>query len=73
MVPLSDDPVLVWNYTVIAAILFIGTCGFWLTFRGLDKEEVAEWRQKGEKEVARAAAEPIMLPVAALKVGDPEK
>ena len=38
-VPLSDDPLLVWNYTAIAAIMFIGTCAFWLTFKSVDEEE----------------------------------
>lgn len=69
LVPLSDDPVLVWNYTVIAAILFVGTCGFWWTFAGLDREEVVEWRRKGEKEIASGEA----VVVVNAKVGDEEK
>ncbi|KFA68925.1 hypothetical protein S40285_05424 [Stachybotrys chlorohalonatus IBT 40285] len=38
-VPLSDDPLLVWNYTVIAVIAFIGGVAFWFCFRHLDSEE----------------------------------
>ncbi|KAL2866143.1 POT family-domain-containing protein [Aspergillus lucknowensis] len=37
--PLSDDPLLVWNYTVIACIAFVGGVGFWFCFRHLDTEE----------------------------------
>ncbi|KAL5338935.1 POT family-domain-containing protein [Aspergillus crustosus] len=37
--PLSDDPLLVWNYTVIACIAFVGGIGFWVSFRHLDSEE----------------------------------
>ncbi|RCI08656.1 hypothetical protein L249_4640 [Ophiocordyceps polyrhachis-furcata BCC 54312] len=37
--PLSDDPLLVWNYTVVAAIAFAGGVAFWLCFRHLDSEE----------------------------------
>lgn len=38
-VPLSTDPLLVWNYTVIAVLAFLGGVGFWICFRHLDKEE----------------------------------
>ncbi|EEH15989.1 hypothetical protein PABG_06076 [Paracoccidioides brasiliensis Pb03] len=38
-VSLSDDPLLVWNYTVVAIIAFCGGILFWFTFRGLDKKE----------------------------------
>ncbi|RYP11895.1 hypothetical protein DL767_011298 [Monosporascus sp. MG133] len=38
-VPLSKDPLLVWNYTAIAALAFLGGVGFWICFRHLDKEE----------------------------------
>ena len=38
-VPLSKDPLLVWNYTVIACLAFVGGVGFWICFRHLDKEE----------------------------------
>ncbi|KAL8925573.1 MAG: hypothetical protein Q9208_003465 [Pyrenodesmia sp. 3 TL-2023] len=38
-VSLSTDPLLIWNYTVIAILAFLGGCGFWLTHRGLDKQE----------------------------------
>ncbi|OAA45608.1 Oligopeptide transporter [Metarhizium rileyi] len=38
-VPLSGDPLLVWNYTVIAVIAVIGGVVFWFCFRHLDSEE----------------------------------
>ncbi|KAG9234747.1 putative peptide transporter ptr2 [Amylocarpus encephaloides] len=38
-VSVSLDPLLVWNYGSMAVIAFVGGCGFWLTFRSLDKEE----------------------------------
>ena len=38
-VPLSKDPLLVWNYTVIACIAFVGGIAFWFCFHHLDKDE----------------------------------
>nr|WGD08205.1 putative peptide transporter [Trichoderma koningiopsis] len=37
--PLSDDPLLVWNYTTVACIAFVGGIAFWFCFRHLDSEE----------------------------------
>jgi POT family proton-dependent oligopeptide transporter len=37
--PLSDDPLLVWNYTVVAVIAFVGGVAFWFNFKHLDSEE----------------------------------
>ncbi|KAL7948789.1 PTR2 domain-containing protein [Trichoderma barbatum] len=37
--PLSDDPLLVWNYTTIACIALAGGIAFWLCFRHLDSDE----------------------------------
>lgn len=37
--PLSEDPLLIWNYAAIAIIAFIGGIAFWLCFRYLDAEE----------------------------------
>ncbi|ERF72052.1 hypothetical protein EPUS_04970 [Endocarpon pusillum Z07020] len=39
LVSLSADPLLVWNYGVVGVLSFIGGTGFWLQFRGLDKQE----------------------------------
>lgn len=39
LVALSDDPLLVWNYGVVAVLAFIGGVGFWLTFYKLDAKE----------------------------------
>lgn len=38
-VPLSDDPYLVWNYTSVACIAFVGGVAFWFCFKHLDSEE----------------------------------
>lgn len=38
---LSADPLLVWNYAVVAILAAVGGCLFWLQFRGLDSEEDA--------------------------------
>ncbi|KYK54250.1 hypothetical protein DCS_06207 [Drechmeria coniospora] len=37
--PLSEDPYLIWNYTCIACIAFVGGGAFWVCFRHLDSEE----------------------------------
>ncbi|ODA81257.1 hypothetical protein RJ55_04221 [Drechmeria coniospora] len=37
--PLSADPLLIWNYTVVACIAFIGGGAFWICFRHLDSDE----------------------------------
>ncbi|QPG96695.1 hypothetical protein C2857_005013 [Epichloe festucae Fl1] len=37
--PLSGDPLLVWNYTIIACIATVGGVAFWFCFRHLDSEE----------------------------------
>jgi POT family proton-dependent oligopeptide transporter len=38
-VPLSTDPLLVWNYGSMAVISFIAGICFWFMYRDLDKEE----------------------------------
>ncbi|KAF7554385.1 hypothetical protein G7Z17_g2938 [Cylindrodendrum hubeiense] len=37
--PLSIDPLLVWNYTTVACISFVGGIAFWFCFRHLDGDE----------------------------------
>ncbi|KAG6134093.1 hypothetical protein E4U28_005905 [Claviceps purpurea] len=37
--PLSGDPYLVWNYTVVACIATVGGVAFWFCFRHLDSDE----------------------------------
>ncbi|KAI4843048.1 PTR2-domain-containing protein [Aureobasidium sp. EXF-8845] len=37
--PISTDPYLVWNYTIITILAFLGGVGFWFCFRHLDAEE----------------------------------
>jgi len=39
MVPLSTDPLLVWNYGAFAVVAFIAGVGFYFTFFKLDQEE----------------------------------
>lgn len=38
-VSLSADPLLVWNYGVMAVLAFVSGCIFWLQFRHLDTQE----------------------------------
>ena len=38
-VSLSADPLLVWNYGVMAVLSFIGGTCFWLQYRQLDRDE----------------------------------
>lgn len=38
-VSLSTDPLLIWLYTTIAILAFLGGVGFWWAFRNLDKQE----------------------------------
>ncbi|KZL67796.1 peptide transporter ptr2 [Colletotrichum incanum] len=37
--PLSEDPLLVWNYASVAIIAFVGGVAFWFCFKHLDGEE----------------------------------
>lgn len=39
LLPLADDPLLVWNYAVPAILAAVGGTIFWFQFRGLDAEE----------------------------------
>jgi len=39
LVSLADDPLLVWNYGVVAALAAIGGTAFWLDNRKIDKED----------------------------------
>jgi len=39
LVPLAGDPLLIWNYGVVAIVAAIGGLCFWLQFRGLDAQE----------------------------------
>ncbi|KAK4229601.1 POT family-domain-containing protein [Podospora fimiseda] len=57
LVSLADDPLLVWNYGVVAILAVVGGICFWLQFRGLDKmEDELNLLPKGE--VAGKLAEP---------------
>jgi len=37
--PLSDDPLLVWNYATVAIIAFVVGILFWFSHRNLDAED----------------------------------
>jgi POT family proton-dependent oligopeptide transporter len=39
LVALSADPLLVWNYGVVAVLAGVGGIAFWFNFRALDREE----------------------------------
>lgn len=39
LLPLADDPLLIWNYAVVAILAFVGGLGFWFTWRSLDAKE----------------------------------
>lgn len=39
LVSLSEDPLLVWNYTVVSILAFVGGIGFWWCFHQLDRDE----------------------------------
>ncbi|KAJ9120010.1 hypothetical protein QFC22_002907 [Naganishia vaughanmartiniae] len=39
LVPLSDDPNLVWNYMTCTILAAVGGLAFWFTFRDLDRNE----------------------------------
>jgi len=39
LVPLSKDPLLVWNYGIVAVMAFVAGVLFWVANRGLDREE----------------------------------
>ena len=41
LVSLSEDPLLVWNYGVVAVLAFIGGILFWFHQRATDKNEDA--------------------------------
>ncbi|OAA59928.1 peptide transporter PTR2-A [Cordyceps fumosorosea ARSEF 2679] len=42
----SNDPLLVWNYGVVAVLAMVGAIGFYLTFREADRDEYALNNQK---------------------------
>ena len=39
LIPLAEDPLLIWNYAVVAILAFVGGVGFWFTWRSLDARE----------------------------------
>ncbi|KAJ5131649.1 hypothetical protein N7448_005807 [Penicillium atrosanguineum] len=57
LVGLSADPLLVWNYGVVAILAFVGCAGFWLTNYKLDREEDALNMLPQSEYVGRKAAD----------------
>ncbi|KAK5169112.1 uncharacterized protein LTR77_006421 [Saxophila tyrrhenica] len=39
LLPLAEDPLLTWNYTMVAILAALGGVAFWLTWRNYDKRE----------------------------------
>jgi hypothetical protein len=39
LLPLAEDPLLIWNYGAVAILAAIGGVGFWFTWRDYDKKE----------------------------------
>ena len=39
LIPLADDPLLIWNYAIVAILAALGGVGFWFTWRSLDAKE----------------------------------
>ncbi|KAJ8116415.1 hypothetical protein OPT61_g2147 [Boeremia exigua] len=37
--PLTEDPLVVWNYSAVAILSFVTGILFWIAYRGMDKEE----------------------------------
>ena len=65
LVSLSADPLLIWNYGVVAVLAAIGGVCFWFNFRNLDKEEdklnmLEESAYKGRKGSVAAVTGPQM-------------
>ena len=54
LTPLSDDPLLVWNYGAVAVLSLIGGIGFYLTFLRADRDEDAMNTQQVSKYVGNA-------------------
>ncbi|GAA5973688.1 hypothetical protein JCM11641_005080 [Rhodosporidiobolus odoratus] len=61
-ISLSEDPLLVWNYGVMAVLAFIGGVAFWFNFRDADKRE-NEMNAIGEghAEKAKQAAKDLQV------------
>jgi proton-dependent oligopeptide transporter, POT family len=74
LVSLSADPLLVWNYGVVAVLAAIGGICFWFNFRHLDKEEdklnmLAQSAYRGRKGSIAAVEGPGMGSTPMDKVG----
>ncbi|KAI7234859.1 PTR2-domain-containing protein [Hortaea werneckii] len=59
LVPLAEDPLLIWNYGVVAIIAAVGGIAFWFTWRGLDAKEdemnlIPESAYKGRADAPRS-------------------
>lgn len=70
-VPLSKDPLLVWNYTSVACIALAGGIAFWFCFRHLDSEE-DKWNMLKKSEY-KGTNQPTALENKITQQEDPEK
>lgn len=62
---LSADPLLVWNYGVVAVLAFFGGVFFWICFHNLDKNEdawnsIAKSAYRGKSVSNEGANEPAV-------------
>jgi POT family proton-dependent oligopeptide transporter len=65
LVALAEDPLLVWNYGVVAVLAFVGGVCFWLTHGKEDKDEDRMNMLKKSEFLGRKAGEPNAVPVKA--------
>lgn len=66
MVGLAEDPLLTWNYAVVAILAFLGGICFWFTFKDLDKEEdslnmLPETNFEGRRDTDVESAEALVI------------
>ncbi|OLN85405.1 putative peptide transporter ptr2-like protein 5 [Colletotrichum chlorophyti] len=71
--PLSEDPLLVWNYTSVACIAFVGGVAFWFCFNHLDAQEdqlnsLKKTKFVGSNQPTAAAQDAVHPPVTSEKV-----
>ncbi|KAK7429409.1 hypothetical protein QQZ08_004001 [Neonectria magnoliae] len=70
-VPLSVDPLLVWNYTTVACISLVGGIAFWFCFRHLDSQEDS-WNMLARSDF-KGSNQPNALENKIAENQDPEK
>jgi POT family proton-dependent oligopeptide transporter len=70
LVPLSADPLLIWNYGVVAVVSLVGGVTFWFCFHNLDKDE-DKWNMLQQTEyLGRNGSVSVPEPAAASVAGN---